>query len=340
MRRITRHSIIAFGTAAALLSAADTSLAAKRRNWAFREIRVVVRNHLLPDVTVRSFRPARALDNGTLYFLVEGTVPGGSARAQLGTDPGAVTVGELDAAFVRALGLGPDAERATQHLRDIGYHPRADFGTEIAARALGIRENHAAERDRLERAADESATRAQAAFTAARVFSSADVDYARTILQRVAAITAPIGERQAILDRAIQMVGQPYVWGGNWEVGASGAEGQKHGGFDCSGLVWRVAANDPAAAPIAAKRLGARSTYEMARRTPVAERLAREAVQPGDALYYGAGGVQADWHGIGHMGLDLGGGLMIHSSSYGVFISPWDSGWYQTRFAFGKSLVA
>ena len=61
----------------------------------------------------------------------------------------------------------------------------------------------------------------------------------------------------------------PYVWGGTNDK----AIGQAHGGFDCSGLVWRALILDPAAPKGMLKKVGGRTTYEMARTTTKARRL-------------------------------------------------------------------
>jgi cell wall-associated NlpC family hydrolase len=42
---------------------------------------------------------------------------------------------------------------------------------------------------------------------------------------------------------------------------------------------------------------------------------------------------------IGHTGINIGNGLMIHSSSQGVTIKEWDTGWHATSFAFAKSVL-
>ncbi len=310
---------------------------AKLINWANPEIRLVLRQGYLPDVTRATFRPKRDLDAGTLYLLLDGALAGGGSRVQLAT--GAVTVSQLDEAFVRALGLGAVADAATAHLRSIGYPARDDAGLEIAARAMRLRENHGTAKDRLERGRDEKASRAQAAYSTAQVIRGVDIDKARAILERVAQLQPVAGARGEAIGRAIQMLGEPYVWGGEWETGAAGASDQDHGGFDCSGLVWRALALGSDSPGRMIRAIGGRSTFEIAATTPKDRRLGREGVRPGDMLLFGPGGVRAASDDIGHMGIDIGSGLVIHSSNPGVQISFWDAGWYQQRFAFAKSVL-
>src|SRR5204863_21392 len=45
--------------------------------------------------------------------------------------------------------------------------------------------------------------------------------------------------QKEILDTAVRFVGYPYVWGGESETTTSPYGPQVHGGFDCSGFVWR-----------------------------------------------------------------------------------------------------
>jgi cell wall-associated NlpC family hydrolase len=77
----------------------------------------------------------------------------------------------------------------------------------------------------------------------------------------------------------------------------------------------------------------------MARTTKRSRRLSRARTRPGDILLFGSNGRHSRYTQIGHEGLDFGGGLMIHSSSQGVTIKEWDSGWHATSFAFAKSVL-
>ena len=77
----------------------------------------------------------------------------------------------------------------------------------------------------------------------------------------------------------------------------------------------------------------------MAHTTKRARRLSRARMRPGDIILYGPRGRRTSWSAINHTGINMGGGLMIHSSSQGVTIKEWDSGWHAQAFAFGKSVL-
>jgi hypothetical protein len=320
----------------AVLASSQTALArARQPSWAAVAIRSVIGQGILPGTTVNSFSPDRPLDNGTLAMLVWGAVPSSVGRVTLSTSSAPVTIGQLDAAFVAALGLSGAARQVEVGLIAAGYQPRPDAGTEVIARALGLRYNHPAGQDQLERFDSEVAPRAEAAYTTAVVLAGVDTSYARLLAAKIATLPATSGVRHAALRRAIGFIGAPYVWGGTSETGV----GQQHGGFDCSGLVWRVMALDPSAPLGVANRLGGRTTYGMARTTPARQHLTRRQVRPGDLLLFGSAGTRSSWQVIGHVGIDLGSGLMIHSSSQGVTIVQWDTGYHASGFAFGKNVL-
>ncbi len=100
--------------------------------------------------------------------------------------------------------------------------------------------------------------------------------------------------RQA-LDFALDQIGLPYLWGGNGpERGDSG--------FDCSGLTTAAYATAGIALPRTAD-----SQYRSIRLNPP-----QEQPRPGDLVFYGnpAGRIH-------HVGLYLGGGLMINAPTFG-----------------------
>ena len=64
-----------------------------------------------------------------------------------------------------------------------------------------------------------------------------------------------------------------------------------------------------------------------------------EAVQPGDVLLFGSKGRRSTWKQVDHAGIAMGNGLFIHSSSQGVTITRWDTGWHADSFAWGKDVL-
>jgi len=115
----------------------------------------------------------------------------------------------------------------------------------------------------------------------------------------VAPIAAPTGAAQAIVDTALAQLGDAYVWAG------SGPDV-----FDCSGLVQYAAASAGISVPRTSR---AQATVG----TPVA----RADLQPGDLVFF--------YEPVGHVGIYLGEGKMVHAPTSGdvVRIADVDRMW-------------
>jgi cell wall-associated NlpC family hydrolase len=100
-------------------------------------------------------------------------------------------------------------------------------------------------------------------------------------------VVAPNWAAQKIVDTALSMQGTPYVWGGS-----------SSRGFDCSGLVQYAAAS----AGITVPRT---SRVQATVGTPVS----RADLQPGDLVFF--------YNPVGHVGIYLGGGKMVHAPTSG-----------------------
>jgi len=164
-----------------------------------------------------------------------------------------------------------------------------------------------------------------------------EVGEARGVMARLAGLPVTTGARRHALDVAFRLLGQPYVWAGEWETTNGPLGPQAHGGFDCSGFLWRVLALDPGAPKGVLDRLGGRSTYDMA--GAPGRRLGRAAVRPGDVLFFGSSGARSKPDAVYHAGIDVGNGLMIHSSRQGVQVSRWDVGYFAQAFAWGRAVL-
>lgn len=123
----------------------------------------------------------------------------------------------------------------------------------------------------------------------------------------------------AFLDMALAQRGKPYVWG---------AEGPDS--FDCSGFVYYCLTQTGYKID--------RTTADMYSKNTGWQYVEKDKLQPGDLMFFKSDtkpGV------IGHVGIYLGNGYLIHASSdYGcIIICPFD-GWYSKAFSFGRRVFA
>ena len=109
--------------------------------------------------------------------------------------------------------------------------------------------------------------------------------HAKRMVRKRARPSAPtIGERAA--KYALHAVGVPYRWGGT-----------SMSGFDCSGLVYW-----------AYRRLGVSVPHNSYALWSSGRRVARSRLEPGDVLVFS---------GLGHVGLYIGRGKMVHAPQSG-----------------------
>lgn len=340
MRRSVVSACLALVGALSLAAVASGGSSRALASWAAPQIEAVVAAGAMgPDVA--SFRPDDAVTAGELTdaLLVLGW------RAPLPADPGrALTMRELDAKIVIAVGLRPVATRIRVAARDAGLRPTPFLGTETVARVLGLRTNHPVGQEDLERGPNELASRAEAAYSLARVLQLSD--WQRTSLDEASRslVFPEMSDQQAgIVSRALRLVGYPYVFSGTserrqqlWSSSAPGGTVSAPGGFDCSGLVWRVYKLEPLPlVPELASVIQGRTTYAMSAEVPAAMRIAIDALEPGDILFFGSRGVRSKPAQITHSGIYVGSGWFVHSSSNGVTMQPLQ-GWYETRFAWAR----
>ena len=112
-----------------------------------------------------------------------------------------------------------------------------------------------------------------------------------------APVAAPTHATQVAVDTALAQVGKPYVWGG------TGPDG-----YDCSGLTW-------SAYQAAGVNIPRTSKMQSTAGVPVA----KADLQPGDLIFF--------YDPVSHVGMYIGDGQMVHSSTYGqpVAVVPVDS---------------
>lgn len=120
----------------------------------------------------------------------------------------------------------------------------------------------------------------------------------------------------AVLFRAISLVGTPYRYGGN----------TPQGGFDCSGLVGYVFRD---AAGVALPRTS----------SGIAEvggsKLEATALEPGDLVFFAAR------RKVSHVGIYVGDGRFVHAPNSGgtVRLDRLDGAWWGEHFVYGKRVL-
>ncbi len=94
--------------------------------------------------------------------------------------------------------------------------------------------------------------------------------------------------QRRVLDVAFGLIGYPYVWGGTSELTEAPFGVQSHGGFDCSGFIWRVYKLERYDGGTAlAGTLKGRTTYAMSGEVPKARRIRFAKLRPADLLFFG-----------------------------------------------------
>lgn len=127
---------------------------------------------------------------------------------------------------------------------------------------------------------------------------------------------APIGDR--LIDGAREMLGTPYVWGGESEDGV-----------DCSGLIYKLLTD----AGASGKCLPRRASEQMA---GLGFAVEKEELQPGDLVFF-----STYKPGPSHVGIYLGDGDFIHASSaqHKVAVSNLSESYYKKRFCGARRIT-
>jgi cell wall-associated NlpC family hydrolase len=334
MRRFAVFPLAALALAAFVGTAGARS--AGSRAWAAPQIAAVVDVGLMAP-SVAEFRPDDPL-TATEFAVVLASL---GASVVVDDPYRSVTMRELDAQLVTLVGLRPAAREIRLAAVEAGLAPTPWLGTETVARLLGLRINHERTEEQLERQLSQPATRAEAAYSIARVLAldEADIEAARLAAESFELPSLTQWQR-VVLARAFRFVGSPYVWAGTSERPQPLFGRQMPGGFDCSGFVWRVYKLEPfAGAPELAEVLRGRTSYAMSGEVLRSARLTRDLLQPGDVVFFGSRGSRSRPSEVGHMGIYAGNGWIVHSSRFGTTLTPM-TGWYDTQFAWGRSPLA
>jgi cell wall-associated NlpC family hydrolase len=322
-----------------LLVFAPSAGAKKAPHWAQPEIKAVVAHGLLAT-TVPAFRPDDPVTQGE---LTEALALLRETDTRVPANAGSpVTMAQLDAQVVAALGLKDSAYRFYRAVSAAGLKPPSRFGTETVARLLGLRFNHPAETDALELGPNDPATRAEAAYTLARVLEL-DENHVQWIKDASLAFQLPAYTpwQRTVLATGVSLVGLPYVWGGESESATDGPYGpQAAGGFDCSGFAWRIFKLQPYAGGEAlAGVFRGRTSMAMSGEVPAKLRIKAKDLQPADVLFFGAKGPKSKPAQVDHVAVYLGNGWLVESSRQGVALGRLDD-WRLERLAWARRPLA
>ena len=333
-----RRPLAALACACLALLAPAVVSAKTKQSWAAPEIKLVTARGLMGG-NATTFRPDAPLSRAALDDLVSGltetpAIGGGTPSAQ-------VTLAGLDQALVRSLELGDDARLFYLGARAAGLRPPARFGSEVVARLLALRINHPAPTDDLELLPSDSATRAEAAYSAAQILRFRGWEVGSVEIA-AADFELPVYTpwQQKVLQTAVNLIGYPYVWGGTRSGPQTVFGVSSRGGFDCSGFVWRVYKLQSYAGGAAlAGTIKGRTAAQMAGEVPKSKRIGLAELEPGDVMFFGKGGPRARVAAIDHAAIYLGSGWLINSSRFGVALAQ-VQGWYADRFAWGRRPLA
>jgi cell wall-associated NlpC family hydrolase len=335
---VTRRAVVTVLATALLAVVPPVASAAKRGSWAEREIKLVTSRGLM-TAAGGSFRADDPLTPGELEQLVSGLTS--QPRRARAPAAGAVTVAQLDATLVGALGLADEAALFQSAARAAGIRPPARFGREVVARLLGLRYNHPAAEDGRELSWSDPATRAEAAYSTAQILRLRGWEVGWIEEEAAALVFPAISAWQSrILTYAFALVGYPYVWGGTSTTRQAPSGVAAPGGFDCSGFLWQVYKlhRYPGGERLAAVLRG-RTAAQMAGEVEANKRISFARLQPGDLLFFGGGGARAKASAVDHAGIYVGAGWMVHSSRHGATLGKLDR-WYRERFAWGRRPLA
>jgi cell wall-associated NlpC family hydrolase len=318
------------------LPVATASASPRAGSWAAPQIATVVDAGLM-GTSADDFRPDDPITWSELSTVVASL--GGAISV---VDPyRPVTIRELDSQLVAVAGLRQTAKRIRSAAVTAGLTPTPWLGTETVARMLGLRINHERFVEALELQLTQPATRAEAAYSVARLLTISDLELV-AVKDAAAGFAVPeLSDLQrSVLARALKFVGSPYVWAGTSEKPQKLFGKVVPGGFDCSGFVWRVYKLQAiAGAPALSQTLRGRTTYAMSGEVPVSARIPLTQLQPGDVVFFGSRGARSKPSEVGHMGIYVATGWFVHSSRFGTTLAPM-RGWYETSFAWGRRPIA
>jgi hypothetical protein len=331
-----RRTIIPLLVALAVVASPAGAAVPTRGAWDPGAQQTVMRAGVMPGLPGLGFAGDRALTAGQLRQALAAYAARTGAQA-VTVPSGRLTVISFDRALVEQLGLSDVAEAVQAETVRAGLHPPSYFGTETVARQLGLRFTQPHGHEAIELFPHDAITRAEAAwsFATALRFNGLQQAYDREVFMRYQLPPMTAAQRKP-LRLAVSKIGMPYVWGGETDT-TRGADGpQVHGGYDCSGFVWRVfkLSGNPAG-----RSISGRTAADQAGEIPKASRIPFDAVRPADLLFFGRGSLNSGPGGIDHEGIALSGDFMINASGQGVYVSPLFEQRRRNTFTWGRRVV-
>ncbi|MEA2305156.1 MAG: peptidoglycan DL-endopeptidase CwlO [Solirubrobacteraceae bacterium] len=338
MPRLLHPLAAALLTAACALAAPAGARGATLAGWDAKQQRQAVQQGLMSPLQDGGFHGDRPLTGAQLRGALAQLAALHAAATVAPPVAPTVSVIGFDALLVRQLGLADVARAVQAEAAHAGLTPPARFGTEVVARLLGLRTNHPFADEDLELYPFQAITRAEAAWSLAQAadFDGSQQQWARDTLARFV-LPRYAGRRRAALRVAVARIGMPYVWGGETDRASSALGGQVHGGYDCSGLAWRVfkLGGLPGGAALRG-RTAAQQAGEIRR----GARLRLSQVRGGDLVFFGPGRFwqKATERRIVHEGIALTPDWMIHASAQGVYVSPLFDPERRASFSWGRRM--
>jgi len=332
--------------AAAGLAPAGASGQITLANWDTAQQHQVVRAGLMSDLHGHDFgggqRLRRAQADSAMTALAAMINQDPSAWGQQASLPAVhaqqsvLTVTGFDGLVVDQLGLASVAAHVQRATAQVGLRPPSYYGTEVVARFLGLRYDHPAGTDQLELFPTDQITRAEAAWSLAQVLDAGSWSPV-SARQTLSAYELPgmTADQLTALRIAVSRIGYPCVYAGTTD---NTADGLAHGGFDCSGFVWRV--YKISGLPWG-QEIHGRTAAEMAGEIPRRQRLHYDQLRPGDLLFFGSAHFNstATEANVIHTGIYLGDNWVIHSSGQGVYVLPLKGSWLGDQFAWGRRVL-
>ena len=339
---------------------------AEQRDWMrdhgtseFRPEEPLLRRHLARAL-VRAFAPSEQPDPSVQFSDMSPDDPHhpfaavAVRRGWMADDGGAfrpdqaATKAELDRGLVRALDLQAEVNGLNRiHTADGRRlaHPPA-FADLALALQLGLHYNHPTSSEALELMPSSPVRRADGAYALWRA-SSAGSKVSSLSRFRDVELPNMSAKKRSVVEFALAYVGYPYIYAAEWHTKTRkgyccGAQPQ--GGFDCSGYVWWVVRkrgqgyDNTAIRGYPGWKLHERSSRDMARVAKKKRRLTLKKVRTTDLMFFGS---KRTWSAVSHVGMSLGKGWMIDSSSGrgGVSLAWAKSGWYRDSFVWGRRVV-